>query len=434
MLSLPPSEGQLSQQMVQDTMKVMGTNGSYFRDLMSLMTLKPNPGPEEFRKTLKIWHKMSNGAQFHNHNQMLALFYGVDTVTVLMFLHCVYEAGNPLLVPLLGSSLALRGNLNGGDLLALQSVFQMIKNSRLSHSIKTLYLTTASSPSDMDVVLQAIESVKTLELSIGKYEETVATCILKKSSVMRLKYDWMIPDEEVRIESCTSFCKCLEHNECLQVLDLSGVPMLDIGARELAKVLNTTQIVKLDLSRCGIEKEGFEELLEALESNCSLTELHLHETKIMPADLESLSCLLIKNNTLKTIGMIEEPLASERTEENLQEFVVRLCFNSSVTCLMLHSQYTQTRSLQQALSLVNLTRKLKQQPLLSIDDHYPKNYSPDLHNEYGIRPWEIGMKALKSINRPTVITSRGCYLMEELPIQVWMQTFSFSLSFITEKL
>ena len=432
MLSLPPSEGQLSQHMIENQMKIMANNGSYFRDVMSLMTLKPNPGPEEFREALKIWHKISNGAQLHNNSQMLALFYGTDSITALMFLHCVYEARNPLLVPLLGSSLALKGNLNGGDLLALQSVFQMIKNSRLSHSIKTLYLTTASSPTDMDVVLQGIESVKTLELSIGKYDETVVTCILKKSSVMRLKYDWMIPDEGVRIESCTSFCKCLEHNQILQVLDLSGVPMLDVGARELAKVLNTTQVVNLNLSRCGIEKEGFEELLEALESNCSLTELHLHETKITPADLESLSCLLIKNNTLKTIGMIEEPLASERTEENLREFIVRLCFNSSVTCLMLHGQYTHTPLLQQALSLVNLTRKLKQQPLLSIDDHYPKNYSPDLYDEFGIRPWEIGTKALKPINRPTVMTSRGCYLMEELPTQVWMQTLSFSLSFITE--
>ena len=366
------------------------------------------------------------------YNQMNALFYRMEWIAALMFLHCIYEAGNPLLVPLLGSSIALKGDLNGSDLLALQSVFQTIKNSGLSHNIEALNLTAATSLTDMDIVIKAIESVKMLTLSIGNYNETLVKCIFNKSLVRRLKYDWIIWNEEARIESCTSFCKFLEHNKSLQVLDLSCVPLRDVGARELAKVLNTTQLVELNLSRCGIETEGIEELFEALESNSCLRNLHLHETIITPSALESLSRLLIKNNTLTTVGMVEEPLASELSPENLQDFIARLCFNSSVTCLMLHGILLHTPSLVQALTLVNITRKLKQQPLLSIDDHFPKNYSPDLYNEFGIRPWELRMKELKSINDPIIIASNGCYLMEQLPTQVWMQTLSVSLNFITE--
>ena len=66
-LGLPLSADQLSQQMLQNQMKVLGTNGSLFRDFMGLLSLNHNPGPEEVRMVAKRWKKISNGVQLQNH-------------------------------------------------------------------------------------------------------------------------------------------------------------------------------------------------------------------------------------------------------------------------------------------------------------------------------------------------------------------------------
>ena len=422
--------------LIQNSMQRLGTDSHYPKFMESLMSqfLELNTNPDPQAVTKMFWQIINNAntPSLNQQHLISTLAHGTTAVLTLMLLHCIYEARNPMLAFALGSSLVLVGNLNGSDLLALQYVFQMKKDRNV---LKSFHLITALSETNLQKLTNALEAgstIKILNIDIGLYDEKLVYHVLNKSTVRWFRYGWIIPDEETRISSCKSFCGCLEKNQILQVLDFSGVPILDVGVIELAKVLNTTRLLELNLSRCGIKEEGIKQLCRVLETNHYLIALHLHETTVSNPALQSLSHCLTQNNTLKVIGIVEDPVTAELSEENLQEFVVQLSCNSSVVWLMLNGKYRHTPSLQQALSLVNLTRKLKQQPLLSIDDHYPKNYSPDLYNEFGIRPREIRMKALKSINRPTVITSRGCYLMEELPTQVWMQTLSFSLSFVTE--
>ena len=420
--------------LLQNNMQMLGTDSRYPEFMKSLMPqfLEQNTNPDPQAVTKMFWQIINNAdtPSLNQQHLISTLAHGTTAVLTLMLLHCIYEARNPMLASALGSSLVLVGNLNGSDLLALQYMFQMKKDRNV---LKSFHLITALSETNLQKLTNALEAgstIKILNIDIGLYDEKLVYHVLNKSTVRWFRYEWIIPDEETRIYSCKSFCGCLEKNQILQVLDFSGVPILDVGVIELAKVLNTTRLLELNLSRCGIKEEGIKQLCRVLETNHYLIALHLHETTVSNPALQSLSRCLTQNNTLKVIGIVEDPVTAELSEANLQEFVVRLCFNSSVVWLMLNGKYRHTPSLQQALSLVNLTRKLKQQPLLSIDDHYPKNYSPDLYNEFGIRPWEIRIK-LTPINYPIVIARQTCYLMAQLPAQEWRQTLPFTLHFIT---
>ena len=125
-------------------------------------------------------------------------------------------------------------------------------------------------------------------------------------------------------------------------------------------------------------------------------------------------------------------------KQTIEEFILQLRFNSSVVYILLSGIRIHVPSIQQALSLVNLTRKLKLRPQLSISDHYPKDYSPEIHNDdlriHGFQACQIGpLRALKIINDClTLQDSIESFLLEELPFQVWSQTLVFSFQFIRE--
>ena len=233
-----------------------------------------------------------------------------------------------------------------------------------------------------------------------------------------------------RIHSCESFFSCLKDNKSLQVLNLSYAKIRNYGAEELAKVVNTTRLVEINLTRCGIEEEGIKALATALVSNVHLSILRLDDTNISPAALRCVSYSLRHNNSLKILGMVEDPVTTELTEENLVEFIVNLCYNSSVVCIVLNNIRLLAPSLQQAVAFVNCTRRVKQQPQLSIDDEYTQNYNPELYNDMGLRASDIRTQALKSIDVSIVTASDGSFLLKELPIQVWNQTLLSSLQFI----
>ena len=423
---------------IQEQMSALGTEGNFAELIKSLMPqmldLKEKPDHQKFMKMLMgLLTRHSQTTTLFDQQLMASLIHGREAHNALMLLHCISEANsvgpssspmNPLLARQLGASLILAGNLNGSDLLALQNIFQIQRDGRYVCEVKSLHLVTAITPNDMPMVTSAIkasESLKELHLDIGHYDETIVGQILNGLAVRKLKYDWIIPNDEVRIASCKSFCRCLQHNQSLRILDLTGLSLLDVGAIELAKVINTTKIIELKLEGCGIEEEGIKHLSRALETNHFLACLHLNETNISSTALQALSRSLTQNNTLKVLGIAEDPITTELSEENLQEFIVQLCFNSSIVCVILNGKYLQTPSLKQALRLVNWTRYLKQQPMLSVDDDYPKNYTPEMYNDLGIRAWEIRQTA--SINCSVLTASHRCVLMREIPPQVWTQTF-----------
>ena len=426
---------------LQEQMKMI-TKDKTFAELMKSMMpdflqLNANPDPCNFMKIFfRLMQNVTHAeSSMTGHQLTTSLLHGRTTVSHIMLLHCANEAQNPLLASLLGPSLVLMGNLNGSDFLALQNVCKMKVDGRSACNIENLYLITAISLKDVIVLSNAIKAttaLKRLGLSIGPHDEELVQQVLEKPTIKHLQYSWIIADEDGRKTTCKSFCGCLQYNEYLQVLDLSGLSILDIGAVELARVLNTTQVIELDVSRCGIEEEGIKALSRMLEHNCSLSTLYLNETKFSSTALESLSRCLVQNNTLKVLGIAEDPAAAELSEKNLQDFLVRLCFNSSIVCVILNGKYMHTPSLQQALTLVNCTRRLKHQPLLSIDDHYPKNYCPDLYNEFEIHACKIRERRSKSINCSVGPVTQGCYIMQELPAQIWSQTLPSTLCFIDE--
>ena len=414
-----------------------------------------DPTPKQQTRLL-VWgmnYSARHGQQFIGQQAVMSLLHGPEMSHTLMLIHCVYEAGNPQLAPLLGSYLSMRGNLNHSDLLALQTIFKLEKDGKYACRLDTINLHTAMPLTDMQELARVIEAcpnLQTLGLFVGFYDKMLVDRLINNSKLRKFEYCWLGLNEQFHIESCKSLSATLKHNQNLQVLDLAISNIFDFGAKELANVLNTTQLVELDLTRTQIGEEGVKELCGALENNHCLASLHLHDNMISPAALESLSRCLVKNNTLKMLGMIEEPVVTELSEENLQEFITRLCFNSSVTCVMLHGRYMHTPAVQQALTLVNCTRKLKHQPPLSIGEHYPKNYYPDVCNDFGIRACGIKMNALKSINHPVMSSHRFyvnvwsrigseevltlqkiLYVEEQLPLQEQHGTLRDSLQFIT---
>ena len=344
-----------------------------------------DPNPKQ-RIRMMMWGMSYNarcGHQFIEQWTGMSLFHDHVMSNTLMLIHCIYEARNPLLAPLLGSYLSMRGILNRSDLLALQSIFEMERDGESVCKVDNLHLMTAMRVTRMQELAKVIEAcpnLQTLGLFVGYYDKLLVDRVMNLK-LRKFEYCWLGVNEKFHIDPCKALSSSLQHNQSLRVLDLSVSPLFDFGARELAKVLNTTQIVELDLTRTLMEEEGIIALCEALKSNHFLSSLHLHDVMISPVALESLSRCLVTNTTLKVIGMIEEPMITELSEENLLEFITRLCFNSSVTCVMLYGMYIHTPAVSQALALVNLTRRLKHQPPLSVDDHYPKKYYPAMSME-----------------------------------------------------
>ena len=340
--------------------------------------------------------------QKHIHNTTTSLqqlaassFHKSGAQNMLMLIHCIYEANNPKLTQILGSSLKLMGELNASDLIALQSVLSMKYGSRSHSKLEQLVLMSAIPEMQRVVeVIKATSTIHTLILSVGHYDEELVRTVLQKPTIRFFRYNWIIENEKTCACSCNSLASCLKNNQSLQAFELLNVPILDVGAEALAGVLNTTQLVEIDLSRCGITEKGIIALSTALANNVFLNVLQLNDTTISPAALQHLSMSLRQNNTLKVLGMVEDPTTTELSEENIEEFIQQL--NPSVVYILLHGIRIHAPILQRALSLVNATRKLKLQPQLSISDHYPS------------------------------------FLLEELPFQVWSQTLVFSFQFIRE--
>ena len=358
------------------------------------------------------------------------LVHGERACNMLMLLHCVYEAQNPTLTQALGSSFEISGELNTSDLLALQSTFEIKQGSKCAWNLKDLHL--FSSIADISCLANAIEvnsTITTLKLDVGFYHKELVSSVLRKQSIKRFRYNWLMRNDRDRVNSCKSLCLLLKQNRNLQALELLGADISDFGAKCLARILNTTRLVEIDLSRCEIEEEGIIALSSALASNNYLKIMHINDNLISPAALKKLSHALKQNNTLQVIGMVDEPATSQLRIEHFQEFILQLCFNSSVTCVLLNGSYIHATSLVQAVTFVNFTRKLKQRPHLSVDDHYTKNCNIEIYNDLGIQENDIRMK---SINCSVVKESDGCYLMKTLPVQVWTQTLPFSIQFIDD--
>ena len=356
-----------------------------------------------------------------------SFLHGGGTQNVLMLIHCIYEAQNPTLAPnILGKVLVLTGELNGSDMLALQSILASACN------LKTLCLFTNISPTEVCTVIETSSTLRNVSLNIGCYDETLVRTVLSKPTITHFSYSWIMGNEMDRTHSCESFFKCVKGNEHLLELNLIDTKLRNVGAVELARVMNTTQLVEINLTRCGIEEEGIKALSIALVNNHYLNVLHLDDIIITPAGLQSLSHSLKENNTLKVIGLFEDPAMTELCDENLAEFITHLCFNSSVICLVLSSHRIRIPSLKRAVALVNCTRIIKQQPHLSMDDHYTKNYHPEIYNDTGMRASDVRMRALNLINISLVAENDGNFLMKELPLQLWNQTLFSSIQFIEE--
>ena len=295
------------------------------------------------------------------------------TDDMLMLLHCIYESRSPALAQILGPSLVLMGRLNASDLIALQSVLDMKEGGTCTCNVETLSLVSALTPTEIMIVVKAIKSnstIRKLEVNFGCYHEDLVRTVLLKPTITHFTYKWIIPDKKNRIFSCKSLSSCLMHNDNLKVLDLSDEQILDVGAKEIASVLNTTQLVELNLSNCGLERRGIEALSTTLASNSYLSILHLNDTITSLDALKCLSYSLNQNNTLKVLGMVEDPVLTELSEENLAEFILHLTFNSSVVYVVLNEKRTGVALIQQAVATVNITRKHNQQPQFSISDHY----------------------------------------------------------------
>ena len=374
----------------QDQIKKFAGDGRV-ADIMNsiiphMMGTDPNPNPNKIMEAfMKILNRTSQTSTLSQQTLWTSLIHGIRANNMLMLIHCVYESKNPALSQIIGSTLVLAGQINTSDLIALQCVLEMRdEDGKPALELEVLHLFTALPPSDIHLLnktIMASSTIHTLTLNVGYYNEHLIRTMLRIPRLRKLSHSWIIQNEEKRRESCESFFNCLEHNQNLQVLNLTCVQILDVGAKELARVLNTTRLVEIAISRCGIQEEGIKALSTALGSNNCLSVLCLDDTIISPAALQSLSTALRQNNTLKVIGMVEDPLTSELKEEHLQKFIIQLCFNSSVICLVLNTIHLIHPSLHQAMALVNCTRKLKQQPKLSIDDHYTQNYSPQIFSE-----------------------------------------------------
>ena len=104
-----------------------------------------------------------------------------------MLIHCVYEAGNPQLAPLLGSYLSMRGNLNLSDLLALQTIFKMEKDGKYACRLDTIDLQTAMPLTDMQELARVIEACPNLGLFVGYYDKMLVEQIIN-SKLRKFEY------------------------------------------------------------------------------------------------------------------------------------------------------------------------------------------------------------------------------------------------------
>ena len=327
---------------------------------------KVNPFSLKTQKML-IHYIEENNTTFLDQQLMVSILHRDIIHEMLMLLHCIYESRNPALAQILGPSLALLGQLHASDMIALQSVLDMKEGGTCTCNLETLSLVSALTPTEIMIVVKAIKTnstIQKLKVDVGYYHEDLVRTVLLKPTITHF------PDEKNRIFSCKSLSLCLMNNYNLKVLDLCDARILDVGAEEIASVLNTTQLVELNLSSCGLETKGIGALSTALASNSCLSVLHLNDTIISPTALKCLSHSLRQNNTLKVLGMIEVPVTSELNEENIAEFIQHLTFNSSVIRVVLNEIRIGVLLIQRAVATVNLMRKHNQQPQLSIDDHY----------------------------------------------------------------
>ena len=296
-----------------DGFKKYGADGTLPEAFKSLLT-----GDTDIHKTfMKFLNRQSHNTTTSHQQLVASLVHKEGAHNMLMLIHCIYEANNPQLTQVLGSSLALMGELNASDLIALQSVLSMKKSSRSHSKLEKLGLVSAI-PEMWRVVeiCKATSTIQTLILNVGHYDEELVRTVLQKPTIRHFSYNWIIADKTICTHSCKSLSSCLKHNKSLQVLELSGAQILDVGCKQLAQVLNTTRLVEIDLTRCGIEERGIIALSTALASNIFLNVLHLNDTTISPAALQHLSMSLRQNNTLKVLGMVEDPTTTELSEAN----------------------------------------------------------------------------------------------------------------------
>ena len=431
-IPIPPQEqfGQSAQLLIRDSYQKYAQDGK-FPDLIQVMfhqdSLRPqtkaSPDYQAHKAMMQLLNKHLQNTTSLQH-VCSSIVHGAGTHNVLMLIHCIYESKNPALAQILQPALVLAGELNASDIIALQCI---VEEGMCAHDLETLYIFTTIPSTEAHMLAKAIEkntTFKTLALDIGVYDEMLVRTVFLKPNIKYFRHDWIMQNDMDRVFSCRSFFSCLRDNHNLKVLNLSNAKIGNCGAEELAKVVNSTRLTEVDLTGCGIEDEGVKALSDALTSNVFLNTLRLDDTHISRAALQSLSCALRQNNSLKVLGMVEDPFMTKIDEKDLEEFIVELKFNSSVVCVVLNGIRIHAPSLQEAVRLVNYTRRAKQQPRLAINDHYTLNYTPEIHNNTCCI-----LRALQSM----ITTNNGNILIENIiSVQFWHQTLISSLQFIDQ--
>ena len=108
-------------------------------------------------------------------------------------------------------------------------------------------------------------------------------------------------------EGIESLCSGLTSNTTLVKLDMSWNSFGDNGAIRLAEMINQTTIQTLDISSCGVEEQGIVALALALTANTTLKKLNIYSlNKITHSELE-LARALLHNTTLISLCVNQNP-------------------------------------------------------------------------------------------------------------------------------
>ena len=197
-----------------------------------------------------------------------------------------------------------------------------------------------SNPSLVERIDQCLsdEGNLSIKLNSQKLTDQDMKIIVEHAIQMKQCTSLELNDNEITSEGMSVLASELKKNSKLLALYLHGNPLADTGIYSFAQVLTTENqtLEVLDLSSIGLTDVGAEDLAAMLQKNQALTRLQLQSNAIGDRGAQHLAEVLTKDNrTLLQLEMAENKFVTDtcvdflvemiKCNRSLKLFDIRLC-------------------------------------------------------------------------------------------------------------
>ena len=157
----------------------------------------------------------------------------------------------------------------------------------------------------------SLETVAVAELNLMSHNVGDRGALLLKDAIATASClkELIIRNCNIREDGIAAVFAGLKHNPVLTELDASNNIFGDVGAVEVAKLINQTSLKVLDISDCGIREDGIVAIAAALMTNTTLNKISLHSRNQIISQTSELeiSKAILKNKTLTVLRVNQNP-------------------------------------------------------------------------------------------------------------------------------